>query len=195
MALSVEPDALDTLLSLQLRIVEEQLGRRRATDSAGDVWHQELAARQKRLDELDRQNARMAQELDRALTQGPRARPPPAPPPQPPLDSEQKAMLEKSVGLHNELMVVFVCARNGTTDVTRVQRLLEAEEPAGSVAVPYYYGNPRRYQKELGRLVETGLPRLQEWLREAPEILSRFAERVLLMAQRDAPAAELGRNP
>ena len=82
-------------------------------------------------------------------------------------------------------LVVFVCARNGTTDVTRVQRLLEAEEPAGSVAVPYYYGNPRRYQKELGRLVETGLPRLQEWLREAPEILSRFAERVLLMAQRD----------
>lgn len=92
-------------------------------------------------------------------------------------------------------LVVFVCARNGTTDVTRVQRLLEAEEPAGSVAVPYYYGNPRRYQKELGRLVETGLPRLQEWLREAPKILSRFAERVLLMAQRDAPAAELGRNP
>ena len=87
-------------------------------------------------------------------------------------------------------LVVFVCARNGTTDVTRVQRLLEAEEPAGSVAVPYYYGNPRRYQKELGRLVETGLPRLQEWLREAPEILSRFAERVLLMAQRDAPAAD-----
>mmetsp|Transcript_22245 Transcript_22245/g.65930 ORF Transcript_22245/g.65930 Transcript_22245/m.65930 type:complete len:141 (+) Transcript_22245:38-460(+) len=83
MALSVEPDALDTLLSLQLRIVEEQLGRRRATDGAGDVWHHELAARQKRLDELDRQNARMAQELDRAVTQGPRARPPPAPPPCP----------------------------------------------------------------------------------------------------------------
>ena len=104
MALSVEPDALDTLLSLQLRIVEEQLGRRRATDGAGDVWHHELAARQKRLDELDRQNARMAQELDRAVTQGPRARPPPAPPPQPPLDTDLKAMLEQSVGLHNELM-------------------------------------------------------------------------------------------
>lgn len=125
MALSVEPDALDTLLSLQLRIVEEQLGRRRATDGAGDVWHQELAARQKRLDELDRQNARMAQELDRAVTQGPRARPPPAPPPQPPLDTELKAMLEKSVGLHNELMENL---RAGAAEEERRRREAAEEE-------------------------------------------------------------------